>query len=101
MSEATEIVEDTQEQRFVYREDGMEGELAYRVNGGRLILAHTEVPEALGGRGVGGRLVRAAVDRAAARGETVVPWCPFARAWLERHPDEAARVTVDWSPPQR
>jgi predicted GNAT family acetyltransferase len=28
---------------------------------------------------------------------TIVPLCPFARGWLERHPDEAARVPVDWS----
>jgi hypothetical protein len=27
---------------------------------------------------------------------TVVPLCPFARGWLERHPDVAARATVDW-----
>jgi hypothetical protein len=25
-----------------------------------------------------------------------VPLCPFARGWLERHPDVAARATVDW-----
>jgi hypothetical protein len=26
----------------------------------------------------------------------VVPMCPFARAWLERHPDVAATVRIDW-----
>jgi hypothetical protein len=25
-----------------------------------------------------------------------VPLCPFARSWLQRHPDSASRVTVDW-----
>jgi hypothetical protein len=24
-----------------------------------------------------------------------VPACPFARAWLERHPDVAAQVPID------
>ena len=48
------------------------------------------------GHGLGGRLVRAALDRAARDGLTVVPWCPFARHWLEEHPEEAARVTLDW-----
>jgi hypothetical protein len=27
---------------------------------------------------------------------TVVPLCPFARSWLERHADVAARAPVDW-----
>src|SRR5262249_35231545 len=65
----------------------------------RLVLLHTEVPAALGGRGLGGRLVRAAVERASGEGLTVVPLCPFARTWLERHPDVAENVTVDWGEP--
>jgi len=28
----------------------------------------------------------------------VVPLCPFARSWLERHPDVAARAAIDWAP---
>ena len=31
---------------------------------------------------------------------TVVPWCPFARRWLQEHPDEAAAVTIDWDTPR-
>ena len=40
-------------------------------------------------------LVRAALDRAEKEGLTVAPWCPFARKWLEEHPDDAARVPLD------
>jgi hypothetical protein len=29
---------------------------------------------------------------------TVVPLCPFARDWLERHPAEAGEVPIDWGP---
>ena len=61
-----------------------------------LVLVHTGVPESMEGRGIGGQLVAAAVQRAVASGETLVPQCPYARSWLEKHPDEAARVTVDW-----
>jgi predicted GNAT family acetyltransferase len=74
-------------------------ELIYRKNAKRLVLIHTEVPEALGGRGLGGRLVQAAIDEAATSGITVVPLCPYARSWLERHPDQAARVSIDWGRP--
>ena len=72
-------------------------ELVYRSGDDRLVLIHTEVPPELEGHGIGGQLVAAAVDRAAREGLTVVPLCPFARGWLQRHPDTAARVTIDWS----
>ncbi len=100
MTDTTAVTDEVDQQRFVYREDGHEAELSYRVNGDRLILTHTGVPEELGGKGVGGKLVQAVVDRAAASGETVAPWCPFVRSWLERHPDEAATITIDWTPPE-
>jgi predicted GNAT family acetyltransferase len=99
MSEAIAVVDDAEHHRFLYTEDGVDAELVYRVNGKRLILVHTEVPDALGGRGIGGRLVRAAVARAEMSGETVLPWCPYARKLLEKHPDLAAGVTIDWSDP--
>ncbi len=95
-SEEPEIVDARGESRFVYRDGHAEAELLYHVNGGRLVLVHTEVPDALAGRGLGGRLVTAALDRAEREGLTVVPWCPFARDWLQRHPDAASRVDIDW-----
>lgn len=76
--------------------DGHRAELVYRRRADRMVLIHTEVPEALEGHGLGGQLVRAALDLAEAQDLTVVPLCPFARGWLERHPEEAGRVRVDW-----
>lgn len=95
MSDVT-VVDRPDQRRFLIEADGHEAELVYRVVGDQLRLIHTGVPDALGGRGLGGVLVRAAVDRAEADGLTIVPWCPFARSWLEKHPDEAARATIDW-----
>jgi predicted GNAT family acetyltransferase len=94
-----DITDDPSTSRFVHTADGLEAELVYRAEDGRLVLVHTGVPDELGGQGLGGRLVRAALARAVRTGEVVAPWCPFARRWLEEHPDEASAVTVDWSPP--
>jgi uncharacterized protein len=94
-----EVTDNQAESRFELRAGGSEAELAYRRNGKRLVLIHTGVPPELEGRGIGGRLVAAAVDRAAREGMTLVPLCPFARAWLERHADQAARVAIDWKEP--
>ena len=89
-------VDHRDEARFTVELDGASAELVYRVEGERLVLVHTGVPGSLGGKGIGGLLVRAAMQRATDEGLTVVPWCPFARAWLRGHPDVAATVNIDW-----
>ncbi len=90
------VVDHASDHRFVLERDGQLAELVYRVNGKRLVLVHTEVPETLRCRGIAGRLVRAAVERAASEGLTVVPLCPYALKWLKGHPEEAATVAIDW-----
>lgn len=92
-----DVVDDPARSRLELVVDGHLAKLDYHRSAKRLVLIHTEVPPALEGRGIGGRLVRAAVEIAAADGLTVVPRCPYARAWLERHPDDAARVEIDWA----
>jgi predicted GNAT family acetyltransferase len=90
------VTDNPSAKRFELVEDGKLAELVYRFDGDRMVLIHTEVPEELEGRGLGGQLVRAAIGHAAERGIILVPRCPFARGWLERHPDEASRVTIEW-----
>ena len=99
MSDPVRVIDDPTESRFEIEIDGAVAELTYRRRADRLVLIHTGVPDELGGRGIGGQLVRAAVDRAAKERLTLVPVCPFARDWLERHPDVADTVDVDWGAP--
>jgi uncharacterized protein len=96
VSDSADVVDNTDASRFELRADGRLAELVYRIRGDRLVLVHTEVPLELEGRGTGGRLVTAAVDRAARERLTLVPLCPFARGWLERHPEAASRAVIDW-----
>jgi len=94
---APEVTDDLAHHRLKVEQDGEVAELVYRVDGDRLILVHTGVPDALGGRGIGSALVTAAVDRARRDGATIVPSCPFAREWLTTHPAVAATVDIDWA----
>ncbi|WP_354113622.1 GNAT family N-acetyltransferase [Bradyrhizobium sp. RT3a] len=48
----------------------------YRIEGGRLVLTHTEVPQQFSGRGVGSRLARGVFDAIRVSGRTVVLRCP-------------------------
>jgi uncharacterized protein len=89
------VTDNSDASRLEIHADGENAVLTYRSTPAqRLVLIHTEVPEALGGRGLGGHLVQAAISKAGREGLTIVPLCPFARGWLERHPAEAAKVPI-------
>lgn len=76
--------------RYVWRADGIEAEMTFsRAGTGLIIIDHTGVPEALGGRGVGVALVTRAVEDARAAGIRILPLCPFAAAQFRKHPDWA------------
>jgi predicted GNAT family acetyltransferase len=96
MTDPPQVIDNAAAARFEVTVAGTLAELIYRRRANRLVLVHTEVPDALSGQGVGGALVQAALAEAAAGNLTVVPLCPFARGWLQRHPEAAAAVTIDW-----
>lgn len=82
-----EIHHDRAAHRFETRVEGSLCELDYRLAGGVMTITHTGVPEAVGGRGLAGALVRMALDTARAEGWKVVPACSYAIAWMQRHPE--------------
>lgn len=61
---------------------------------GRLVFPHTEIDPAFGGRGLGTVLVAQALTDVAARGETVVPRCPFVVRYLREN--EVPGLDVHW-----
>jgi predicted GNAT family acetyltransferase len=67
------------------------GELAafttYRLAPDRIVFRHTETLPAYAGQGLGGRLARAVLDAARARGLNVVPMCPFIARYIVEHPE--------------
>jgi len=90
---AIEVRDNPDEDRYELLVDGvLAGVAEYRDREDRRIFVHTVVEKAYGGRGLGNRLAKGALDDALARDLHVVPRCPFIRAWLERHPDYAARL---------
>jgi predicted GNAT family acetyltransferase len=60
---------------------------SYHLAGGVLTLHHTEVPQALEGRGLAARLVQAALDWARAQQLVVEPTCSYVRSYMRRHPE--------------
>ena len=64
--------------------DGVIAYAQYERDGNRIIFTHTIVPDQIGGRGVGGRLVTAALDDAEAQGLEIVPVCSFVKRAVEK-----------------
>lgn len=82
------VVSDNVEgQRYEIQEGDAVAFLAYRRYARHIVLVHTEVPEALGGRGNGARLAKFALEQARADGVRVIAECPFVRTYIERNPE--------------
>jgi uncharacterized protein len=78
------------EHKYEIREgDRVLGIAVYRRQGNVTDFLHTEVDTDAGRSGVGGTLVRAALDDVRAQGGTVIASCPFVRGWIERHQEYA------------
>jgi predicted GNAT family acetyltransferase len=73
--------------RFEASTGGETAFLEYQLLPPALTLIHTEVPAAMRGRGVGDKLVHAALEFARAEKLIVKPSCPFVKAYLRRHPE--------------
>ena len=50
-----------------------------------LDLVHTEVPEELGGKGIGSKLVKGALNYCKENNLLVIPSCPFIKSYMEKH----------------
>jgi predicted GNAT family acetyltransferase len=53
-----------------------------------VVFTHTETDPAFEGQGVASTLVRWALDDVRERGLSVVPVCPFVKAYIGKHEDE-------------
>lgn len=77
----------------------VEGELAgyvdYRRDGQEYALPHTRVFTQFEGRGLGGQLISGALAEIAARGGTVLPFCPFVPKVIRDNPEYLELVPED------
>ncbi|MEZ0470277.1 GNAT family N-acetyltransferase [Luteimonas salinilitoris] len=74
---------------FEVEVEGYAAQLAYRLEDGVMAITSTRVPSPVGGRGIAGRLVDAALQHARAEGLRVDPRCSYAQAYIDRHPEHA------------
>ena len=77
------------ENQFESSTDGKVSVLEYRLEPGRIVFVHTEVPEEIEGRGIGSRLAREGLEYARANKLKVVAQCPFIADYVKAHQEYA------------
>jgi predicted GNAT family acetyltransferase len=93
----TSVRDNPEKNRYEIVRDGeVLGFAAYQRTDELVVFTHTEVDPGLEGQGIGGALVRGALDDVRERRVRALPVCPFVQAWLQRHPDY---VDLDYRAP--
>ena len=72
--------------RYELELDGYIAATYYKIDNGVITFIHTEVPPELGGKGIGSRLIKGALDQVRADGLKVIAQCPFVKAFIEKNP---------------
>ncbi len=88
----SEITDNTARHRFEMVVDDETAYVTYALHGDHITLIHTQVPTALGGRGIGSKLARAVLDDIRRRGLRVTPECEFMASFIQRNPAYADLV---------
>jgi len=69
--------------------------IEYKLTRDKLFLIHTEVPDALSGKGVGTAIVLKALEYAKENNYKIIPICPFVQSYLKRHQEWVDIVDPD------
>lgn len=91
-----QVIDDPTASRFEIRVGGQVASFAeYRRDGSAMAFIHTVVEPQFEGKGIGSALARGALDAARSSGAAVLPFCPFIRSYVQRHPVYLNLVPAD------
>ena len=81
------VVDNPDASRFELLVDGtVAGFAEYRRTASSVAFTHTVIEPSFEGRGLGSALARGALDASRQAGHAVLPFCPFIRGYIQRHP---------------
>lgn len=92
----TTVLEIPEQHRYVISIGAEQvGVMEYQRDGETLALLHAETDPAHSGKGLAGELTRVVLDEARARGDAVLPLCPYVSAWIRKHPEYTDLVPLN------
>lgn len=80
-----DVQHDVARRRFTCLAEGHTGAIDYALDGSVMTLLHTNVPQAVAGRGIAGALTRYALDTARGSHWSVIAQCSYAQTFIEKH----------------
>lgn len=83
----TDIIHNTDTKHFELQKDGHTAFISYQESDDTLIYEHTIVPDALGGQGIGSKLVKYALNYAREQNKKIIPQCSFVAHYINKHPE--------------
>jgi predicted GNAT family acetyltransferase len=92
-TESLRLIDNEEDHRFELPAEGGTAYIEYKQKGDKIFLIHTEIPREMNGRAVAPALVEKVFSLIESRGQKMVPYCPFVKAYLKRHP-EWERITA-------
>lgn len=89
--ESARVVRDDEKSRYeIWLGDELAGFSAFTATGDQLVFTHTEIDGAFAGKGLGKVLASGALDDVVARGEVIVPVCPFIAGFVRKNEQQYA-----------
>jgi predicted GNAT family acetyltransferase len=83
----SDIVNNSEKHRYELAVEGHIAATYYKIVDRVITFIHTEVPPELGGKGIGSKLIRGALDQVRADGLKVIAECPFVKAFIDKNPN--------------
>lgn len=81
------LVNNELSRQFELTVDNIKSKIEYELQKDRMFLIHTEVPQALAGKGVGNAIVEKTLQYLETNNLKLVPLCPFVAAYVKKHPE--------------
>ena len=83
------VTDNAEQSRFEVSVDGtLAGYATYQRKQDAVLFVHTEVFDEYAGQGLAAQLAKAALGTVRAAGSTIVPLCPYIKAYVQKHAPE-------------
>lgn len=82
-----DVIDNAEQSQFELQTDGATAIVSYSRAGDLISLDHTEVPDALAGRGIGSAVAKGALELLQARNQKIQVRCSFIAKYIEKHPE--------------